>query len=291
MIYVVMAIGVITVILLAKGVRIVPQAENWIVERFGKYVLTLQPGLNLINPIFSRISKKVDIRERVLDLPSQRIITSDNATVDVNGVLFFKIMDPYKSYYGVSDMQFAISALAKTSLRAIMGKMTLDESLSKRDSINKDLMNILDDATDAWGTKLTRVEIQDIEPPDDIKESMAKQMKAERNKRAQILDAEGNRQAAIENAEGDKRAAILKAEGAKEAAGLQAQGRERLAQAEAEALRMVAESLKSTSGDPTLYLLGREYIQKLSDLSESQNSKFIVFPADIIKTISGIIGK
>lgn len=288
---VVIALVVVVTIVVLKGVRIVPQAENWIVERFGKYNTTLNAGLNLINPFFSRVVKKVDIRERMIDMPSQPIITSDNATVNVNGVVFFKIMDTYKSYYGVANLEYGIAALAQTSLRAIMGKMQLDESLSKRDKINGELLTILDEATDPWGTKITRVEIQDIDPPDDIKEAMAQQMKAERHKRASILEAEGARQSAIEKAEGEKRSAILEAEGEKEAAELEAQARERLAKAEGEAIKSVAEALNSTNGDPMMYLLGQEYIKKMADLAASPNSKFLMLPSDLQKSIKGLFEK
>jgi regulator of protease activity HflC (stomatin/prohibitin superfamily) len=285
---VVTALLVVVIVLVMKGIRIVPQAENWIVETFGKFNTILQPGLNLINPFFSRVSKRVDIREKYIDMPSQPIITSDNATVNVNGVVFFKIMDPYKSYYGIDGLEVGIQALAQTSLRAIMGKMTLDESLSKRDKINAELLTILDEATDPWGTKITRVEIQDIDPPNDIKEAMASQMKAERQKRALILEAEGEKQSAIEKAEGEKRSAILQAEGEKEAAELEAQARERLAKAESEAIRVVAISLKESGGDPMLYLLGQEYIKKLGNLAGSPNSKFVLLPADLQNTIKGL---
>lgn len=288
---IVVALLVVLSTLVLKGIRIVPQAENWIVETFGKFNVILQPGLNIINPFFSRVAQKIDIRELIIDMPSQPIITSDNATVNVNGVVFFKIMDPYKSYYGVDNLQFGIQALAQTSLRAIMGKMTLDESLSKRDKINAELLAILDEATDPWGTKITRVEIQDIDPPEDIKDAMASQMKAERNKRAQILVAEGEKQSAIEKAEGEKRSAILQAEGEKESAELEALARERLAKAEATAITVVADSLKTGGGDPVLYLLGQEYIKKMGDLAASPNSKFVMLPADLQNTIKGLFNK
>lgn len=272
----------------AKSVKLVPQAHNWILERFGKYIETLKPGLNLINPFFSRIACQIDIREQVLDMPSQPIITADNATVSVNGVVFYKIMDPYKAFYGITNLNMAISNLAKTSLRAIMGKMTLDESLSNRDAINNELLVLLDEATDAWGTKITRVEIQDIVPPHDIADAMAKQMKAERNKRAQILEAEGKRQAEIEKAQGEKQGAILAAEGKRQAAELEAEARERLANAEAAALKVVSNSLKESGGDPTSYLLGQAYIKQFGNMAQSSNSKFVVLPTELLKSIEGL---
>lgn len=285
------ALGIIAVVLISKGVRIVPQAENWMVERFGRYAGTLEPGLNLINPIFSRIpyGGKIDIRERFIDLRRQTIITADNASVQVDGLVYFKVMDTYKAYYGVSDFQIAIESLATTSLRAIMGKMALDETLSNREKINAELLVLLDEATDSWGTKITRVEIKDIAPPDDIQHAMSEQMKAERSKRAQIITAEGERQAAVEQAEGEKRAAILKAEGVKEAAHLEAEARERLAKAEAVALEVVNESLKG-KGDPISYLIGKEYVDKMADMAKSPNTKFIMLPGDVLKSIESLTG-
>lgn len=296
--FLVVALGVITLILILKGVRIVPQAENWLIERFGKYAKTLEPGLNLINPLISRIARnprdgrpaKIDIRECFIDLQSQTIITSDNANVAVDGLVYYKIMDPYKAWYGVSDFKAAIENLATTSLRAIMGKMVLDETLSKRDVINAELLVLLDEATDSWGTKITRVEIKDIAPPADIQKAMSEQMKAERSKRAQIITAEGSRQAAIEQAEGEKRAAILKAEGIMESAKLEAEARERLAKAEAVALEVVAEALKG-KGDPITYLIGKEYVDKMSQMAQSSNAKFILLPPDILKSIEMLFGK
>ncbi|MCX7678306.1 MAG: SPFH/Band 7/PHB domain protein [Spirochaetes bacterium] len=284
----VIAIAICVVLLIYKGVKIVPQKENWIVERFGKYTTTLKPGLNLINPIFSIVAQKVDIRETVLDLPKQTTITSDNALIEVDGIVYYKVMDPFKSYYGIDNLRYAIQNLAQTTLRSIMGKMTLDESLSSRDKINAELLSILDEATDAWGTKITRVEIKDITPPQDIIKAMTLQMKAEREKRARILEAEAKREAAEKEAEGEKRAIILKAEARKEAAEKDAEARERLAKAEANALKFVSESLKISGGDPVMYLLGQEYVKGIVRLGDSTNSKIVVFPADVIESIKNI---
>lgn len=289
--YLVAAIAILVVLLVYKGVRIVPQAENWIVERFGKYTTTLSPGLNLINPIFSTVSQKVDIRETVLDLPKQGTITSDNASIEVDGIVYYKIMDPYKSFYGIDNLRYAIQNLAQTTLRSIMGKMTLDESLSSRDKINAELLAILDEATDAWGTKITRVEIKDITPPHDIITAMTLQMKAEREKRARILEAEAKREAAEKEAEGEKRALILKAEARKESAERDAEARERLAKAEANALMYVTESLKNTGGDPVVYLLGQEYVKGMVKLGDSANGKIVVLPADLIESVKNIFKK
>lgn len=287
----IIALAFFAIVIFFKCVRVVPQAENWVVERLGKYVGTLNPGLNLINPLLSRISKKVDIRERVLDMPRQGIITSDNAILEVDGVVYFKVMDPYKSFYGIQDLEWAIMNLAQTTLRSIMGKMTLDESLSLREKINKELLIVLDDATDSWGTKITRVELKDIAPPAELAKAMALQLKAERERRARVLEAEAKKEAAEKEAQGVKLAQILEAEARKEAAMRDAEARERLAEAEANAVRMVSESLKSTGGDPLVYLIGQEYVKGLTKISESQNAKFIMIPPDILETVKGIFGK
>ncbi|GAB4220927.1 MAG: SPFH domain-containing protein [Spirochaetota bacterium] len=284
----IIAIAILVVILVYKGVRIVPQAENWLVERFGKFAATLTPGLNLINPLFSRVAAKIDIREQVLDLPPQGIITEDNATVKVDGVVFYKILDPYKAFYGIENLQMAISNLALTTLRSIMGKMTLDQSLSSRDKINAELLTVLDQATDSWGTKITRVEIKDIVPPQDLQQAMALQMKAERERRATVLEAEAQKEAQERKAEGYKRAQILEAEARKEAAQRDAEARERLPQAEANAIEYVAKSLKSTGGDPLLYLLGMEYVKGLIKLGESQSSHVVILPADLIENLKSL---
>ncbi|HQG42087.1 MAG TPA: stomatin-like protein [Spirochaetota bacterium] len=284
----IIAVAILIIILIYKGVRIVPQAENWLVERFGKYAATLTPGLNLINPLFSKVAAKIDIREQVLDLPPQGIITEDNAAVKVDGVVFFKILDPYKAFYGIENLHMAISNLALTTLRSIMGKMTLDQSLSSRDKINAELLIILDQATDSWGTKITRVEIKDIVPPQDLQQAMALQMKAERERRATVLEAEAQKEAQEKKAEGFKRAQILEAEARKESAQRDAEARERLAQAEAAAIEFVAKSLKSTGGDPLLYLLGMEYVKGLIKLGESQSSHVVILPSDLIENLKSL---
>ncbi|MGC8770845.1 MAG: SPFH domain-containing protein [Brevinematia bacterium] len=287
----VISIGVVVIFLILKGVRMVPQAENWIIETFGKYSKTLKAGLNLINPLFSRVAYKVDMRERVLDLPAQSIITADNATASVDGVVFYKVMDPYKACYGIENLQFAIANLGITTLRSIMGRMTLDEAFSSREKINAELLTILDEATDAWGTKVTRVEIKDIKPPAELAKAMALQKQAEQEKRARILEAEAKKEAAEREAEGYKRARILEAEARKESAERDAEARERLAQAEANAIKVVAESLLSSKGDPVIYLLGQEYIKSLLKLGESANTKFFVLPPDIIQTVKSLLNK
>jgi regulator of protease activity HflC (stomatin/prohibitin superfamily) len=288
--FLLLTLGFIVLVLVLKGVRIVPQAENWIVERFGKYATTLNPGLNLINPLFSRVALKIDIREAVLDMPKQNTITSDNASIEVDGIVYFKIMDPYKAFYGIQNLRYAIMNLAQTSLRSIMGKMTLDDSLFSRDKINGELLTILDEATDAWGTKITRVEIRDISPPIDIVQAMTLQMKAEREKRARILEADAKRDAQQIEAEGYKRAQILTAEARLEAANRDAEARERLAKAESVAITSVTQSLKASGGDPLTYLIGQEYVKGLVRLGESANSKFVVLPPDIMNAVKEAFG-
>ncbi|MCL2155818.1 MAG: SPFH/Band 7/PHB domain protein [Leptospirales bacterium] len=289
--YFVIAVAALALFLIVKGVRIVPQAENWLVERFGKFSATLNPGLNLINPIFSRISQRIDIREQVLDLPPQGIISEDNATVKVDGVVFYKILDPYKAYYGIENLQWAISNLALTSLRSIMGRMTLDQSLSSRDKINLELLHILDEATDSWGTKITRVEIKDIVPPEELQRAMSLQMKAERERRATVLEAEAQKESQEKKAEGFKRAQILEAEARKESAMRDAEARERLAEAEANAINSVAASLKATGGDPLIYLLGQEYVKGLMSISTSQASRVVLLPSDFMNTVKDLFQK
>lgn len=285
----VVAVGVVVVVLLVKGIRIVPQSENWIVETLGRYSGTLKAGLNLINPLVSRVVRRIDIRERVLDLPEQSIITSDNASVTVDGVIFFKIMDPYKACYGIEHLEFAIQNLGITTLRSIMGKLSLDESLSSRERINAELLQILDEATDAWGTKITRVEIKNISPPADLAAAMAQQKKAEQEKRATILKAEAEKEAQEKRAEGYKRAQILEAEARKEAAERDAEARERLAQAEAKAIGMVMQALQAERAGAVPYLIGQEYVKGLVRLAESQNAKVVLLPSEVLKAVQNLV--
>ncbi len=285
---IIIAVAFVVILLILKGVRVVPQAENHIVEQFGKFSRILTPGLNLINPMFAKIAFRIDIREQVLILPTQGIITKDNATVIVDAVVFYKVMDPYKACYGIQDSTLAITNLALTTLRSLMGKLTLDESFSSREKINMELLTILDEATDAWGIKITRVELKDVSPQEQLAQAMALQKKAEQEKRATILNAEAKREAAMTEAEGFKRAQILQAEGRKESALRDAEARERLAQAEANAIKYVGESLKGEGSDPITYLLGQEYIKGLIRLGDSQNSKFVVLPADVLESVKTI---
>ena len=274
------------VILLAKTVRMVPQGYEWTVERFGKYTHTLTPGLHFLVPVVYSVGRKVNMMEQVLDVPSQDVITKDNAVVKVDGVVFFQVLDAARAAYEVANLEVAMIALVQTNIRTVIGSMDLDESLSQREAINAQLLGVVDHATNPWGVKVTRIEIRDIQPPRDLVDAMARQMKAERDKRAQILEAEGLRQAEILRAEGEKQAAILKAEGGREAAFREAEARERLAEAEAKATRMVSEAIAQGDVQAINYFVAQKYVEAFRELATSGNSKFIMMPMET----SGIIG-
>lgn len=279
------------VILVFKAVRMVPQGYHWTVERFGKYTRTLDPGLHFLIPIIYGVGRKINMMEQVMDVPSQDVITKDNAVVKVDGVVYFQVLDAAKAAYEVAQLEIAILNLVMTNIRTAIGSMDLDESLSKRDEINAKVLQAVDQATHPWGVKVNRIELKDIQPPRDLVESMARQMKAEREKRASILEAEGHRQSEILRAEGDKQAAILEAEGKREAAFREAEARERLAEAEANATRMVSDAIASGSVQAINYFIAQKYIEAFRALAEAPNQKFVMMPmesAGILGSLAGI---
>ncbi|SBV90800.1 putative protease, membrane anchored [uncultured delta proteobacterium] len=288
--FVIPAIVIVSLIIIAMGVKSVPQGYEYTVERFGRYTLTLRPGLNIIVPFMDRIGRKVNMMENVLDVPSQEVITRDNAMVKVDGVIFFQVLESQKAAYEVTNLQYAILNLTMTNIRTVMGSMDLDELLSKRDDINARLLSVVDEATHPWGVKLTRVEIKDIRPPMDLVDAMARQMKAEREKRAAILEAEGVKQSAILRAEGEKQSAILKAEGEREAAFRAAEARERAARAEAEATNMVSEAIAKGDMAAIQYFVAQKYVDALAQFANSPNQKLFMLPVETTGVLGSIAG-
>ena len=286
----VVAVVVLAIILVFMGVKSVPQGMEYTVERFGRYVRTLRPGLNLIMPFVDRIGAEMSMMETVLDVPQQEVITRDNALVQVDGVVFYQVLDAAKAAYEVRELERAILNLTMTNIRTVMGSMDLDELLSQRDKINHQLLTVVDDATAPWGVKVTRIEIKDISPPLDLVESMGRQMKAERDKRATILVAEGDRQSAILRAEGEKQAAILEAEGRREAAFRDAEAREREAEAEAKATAMVSEAISRGNVNAINYFVAQRYVDALARFADSPNQKTFFLPVDAASVIGAVGG-
>lgn len=286
----VLTLLIFAVLMVFMSVKSVPQGMEYTVERFGKYTNTLTPGLNIIVPIIDRIGKKMVMMEQVMDVPSQEVITKDNAMVTVDGVVFYQVMDAAKAAYEVSQLGWAILNLVMTNIRTVMGSMDLDELLSRRDDINARLLSVVDDATTPWGIKVTRIEIKDIAPPKDLVEAMGRQMKAERLKRASILEAEGLRQSEILRAEGAQQAAILEAEGRKEASYRDADARERLAQAEAKATLMVSEAISKGDVQAINYFVAQKYIEALKEIGAANNSKLVFMPLDSSSVIGALGG-
>ena len=280
----------LAVLVVTMGVKSVPQGREFTVERFGRYTHTLRPGLNMIVPFVDRVGAKLNMMETVLDVPTQDVITRDNAMVSVDGVVFYQILDAAKAAYEVNALELSILNLTMTNIRTVMGSMDLDELLSQRDKINAQLLHVVDDATSPWGVKVTRIEIKDIAPPKDLVESMARQMKAERDKRANILDAEGFRQAAILKAEGEKQAAILEAEGRREAAYRDAEARERAAEAEAKATEVVSQAIAKGDIQAINYFVAQKYVEALKDMAAAPNHKIVFLPLEAANVIGAIGG-
>ncbi len=288
----ILGIVVIFVLLyLFASVKIVRQGYQYTIEYFGRFTAVARPGLNFYPPFFYRVGRRINMMEQVLDIPGQEIITRDNAMVAVDGVVFFQVLDAAKGAYEVSDLYLSIMQLTTTNLRTVMGSMDLDETLSKRDEINARLLIVVDQATEAWGVKITRVEIKDIRPPADIVNAMGRQMKAEREKRALILESEGLRASEILKAEGQKQGQILQAEGRREAAFRDAEAREREAEAEAKATQMVSDAIAGGNAQAINYFIAQKYVEAISQFATSPNAKTILFPVEatqLIGTLGGI---
>lgn len=278
------------VAMLWSTVKVVPQGFNFTVENFGRYTRTLSPGLHILTPVVERIGARMNMKEQVIDIPRQDVITRDNAMVTVDGVAFFQVLSAAKAAYEVESLETAIINITMTNIRTVMGSMDLDELLSNRDQINARLLQVVDAATEAWGVKVTRIEIKDIAPPRDLVDSMARQMKAEREKRAQILELEGLRQAAILKAEGEKQAVVLQAEGRREAAFRDAEARERAAQAEAEATKLVSEAIAGGSVQAINYFVATSYVKALESLAKSPNQKVLMMPLEASSVIGALAG-
>ena len=283
-------IALLAIAVVFMGVKTVPQGSEYTVERFGKYTKTLKPGLNFIVPFVDHISSKINMREQVLDIEKQSVISKDNAVVQTDGVVFHQIVDAAKSTYEVNDLRNAMRNLCLTNIRTVLGAMSLDEMLSNREEINTRLLTVVDQATNPWGVKVTRIEIKDLEPPADLVEAMSRQMKAERQKRADILEAEGQRQSEILRAEGKKQSAILDSEGRKEAAFRDAEARERFAEAEANATRMVSDAIRDGDVQALNYFVATKYTEALQAIGAADNQKLVLMPIEASSLIGSLAG-
>lgn len=305
---------ILAIVVISAGVKVVPQSETRVVERLGRFHSVLAPGLNFIVPFIDRpktiytrriensignrtivktvATSIIDLREQVYDFPAQQVITRDNVTTEINALLYFQITDPKKAVYEIDNLPNAIEKLTQTSLRNVIGELELDETLSSRDTINSRLQNILDDATNKWGVKVNRVELQDITPPESVREAMEKQMQAERNRRAEILNAEGEKQSLILRSEGEKTSKINQAEAVKEAEILRAEGEAKAiilnAEAEAEAIRRVAEAVVASKTDPATYMLAMKYIETLKEMTSGKDGKTVYIPYEASSVLSSI---
>ncbi|MFM8939838.1 MAG: SPFH domain-containing protein [Phenylobacterium sp.] len=281
---------ILALVVVLSTIKIVPQGREFTVERFGRYVRTLKPGINILTPFVETIGARINMMEQVLDVPRQEVITKDNVTVQVDAIVFIQVMDAASAAYRVTNLDYAITQLSLTNLRTVVGNMELDEVLSQRDQINTRLLAVIDEATSPWGVKVARIEIKDLLPPPDISNAMARQMKAERERRAVITEADGEKQAAIARAEGAKQAAILEAEGRREAAFRDAEARERSAEAEAEATRMVSDAIAKGDVNAINYFIAQRYVDAFARLAESPQQKTVIVPAEMSSIIGSIAG-
>lgn len=285
-----LALVVLSLTIIAAGVKTVPQGHQWTIERFGRYRTTLLPGLNLIIPFFDRVGHKINVQETVLEIPSQSVITKDNASVTVDGIVFYQVLQAARAAYEVQNLHAAITNITMTNIRTAIGSLDLDETLSRRDEINDRLLHVLDAATQPWGTKITRVELKDISPPDSVVASMSMQLTAEREKRASVLQAEGVKQAAILKAEGEKQSQILAAEGRLAAANRDAEARERLALAEAEATRSVSQAVQDGNVQALNYFVAQKYVEALNQIGRADNVKLMLMPMEMSSVVGALSG-